>query len=299
MFVKHLIDRSLICKFKNIYKIVYHGKKVFTIIIFFFFLTKVFAQIEVHSSNQVGIGTTNPQYKLHVVGDAFITGNVIGNFYLRSDSNFFGTTGNYPVILKANNVLSGSTGNSDNSNVSFGYEALLNMGLTSTYNTAVGYRSLQNSVEGNGHNTAIGSYTLHSNTTGSYNTAIGSEALRSNTEGNNNIANGRNALRSNTIIPMSAGVYSELREYVYNHRNQLKLNHNRLFTCCKDTLHWKLKNLQNACNDEHIKAKRLTLHILRHSIATHLLQNGMSIENISLFLGHSSLDTTQIYTHLV
>ena len=101
------------------------------------------------------------------------------------------------------------------------------------------------------------------------------------------------------IIPMSAGVYSELREYVYNHRNQLKLNHNRLFTCCKDTLHWKLKNLQNACNDEHIRAKRLTLHILRHSIATHLLQNGMSIENISLFLGHSSLDTTQIYTHLI
>jgi len=101
------------------------------------------------------------------------------------------------------------------------------------------------------------------------------------------------------IIPMSEGVYRELQDYIYNYRNRLKLNHNRLFICCKDTLHYKLKNLQTVCEDETIKAKRLSLHVLRHSIATHLLQNGMSIENISLFLGHSSLDTTQIYTHLI
>ena len=52
-------------------------KKVFTIIILLFFLTKVSAQIEVNSSNHVGIGTSDPQYKLHVVGDAFVTGNVM------------------------------------------------------------------------------------------------------------------------------------------------------------------------------------------------------------------------------
>lgn len=39
-------------------------------------------------------------------------------------------------------------------------------------------------------------------------------------------------------------------------------------------------------------------HTLRHSIATHLLQNGMPIEEIAKFLGHSSLVSTQIYTHL-
>jgi integrase/recombinase XerD len=100
------------------------------------------------------------------------------------------------------------------------------------------------------------------------------------------------------IVPMSTGVYKELEDYIYNFRHQLKLNHNRLFLCGEIMLGLKLKNLQNVCNDEKIKAKRLSLHILRHSIATHLLQNGMSIENIALFLGHSSLDSTQIYTHL-
>ena len=101
------------------------------------------------------------------------------------------------------------------------------------------------------------------------------------------------------IVPMSAGVYKELQDYLYNFRHRLKLNHNRLFISAKQTIKGKLKYLQNACNDENIKEKRLSLHILRHSIATHLLQNGMSIENISLFLGHCSLDTTQIYTHLI
>jgi integrase/recombinase XerD len=42
----------------------------------------------------------------------------------------------------------------------------------------------------------------------------------------------------------------------------------------------------------------LPLHSLRHSIATHLMDAGMSLENISNFLGHSSLESTQIYTHL-
>lgn len=44
--------------------------------------------------------------------------------------------------------------------------------------------------------------------------------------------------------------------------------------------------------------KTVGLHILRHSIATHLLQSGLSLEEVSQFLGHSSLDSTQIYTHI-
>jgi integrase/recombinase XerD len=101
------------------------------------------------------------------------------------------------------------------------------------------------------------------------------------------------------FVPMSTGVYKELQDYIYNYRHQLKLNHNYLFICDKQTMRIKLRNLQSHCEDENIRAKHLTLHGLRHSIATHLLQNGMSLENIALFLGHSSLDSTQIYTHLI
>ena len=45
--------------------------------------------------------------------------------------------------------------------------------------------------------------------------------------------------------------------------------------------------------------KIITPHSLRHSIATHLLQGGMKIDDIATFLGHSSLDSTQIYTRII
>jgi integrase/recombinase XerD len=44
--------------------------------------------------------------------------------------------------------------------------------------------------------------------------------------------------------------------------------------------------------------KTVGVHTLRHSIATHLLQSGLTLEEVSRFLGHSSLESTQIYTHL-
>ncbi|TWP31582.1 hypothetical protein ETU08_00565, partial [Apibacter muscae] len=44
--------------------------------------------------------------------------------------------------------------------------------------------------------------------------------------------------------------------------------------------------------------KNITLHSLRHSIATHLLENGLSLENVKEFLGHKYLDTTEVYTRI-
>lgn len=58
------------------------------------------------------------------------------------------------------------------------------------------------------------------------------------------------------------------------------------------------KRLQYLLKAAEIKTP-VTLHGLRHSIATHLLQSGMDIESIARFLGHRSLVSTQIYTHIV
>lgn len=105
------------------------------------------------------------------------------------------------------------------------------------------------------------------------------------------------------IIPMNTGVLKALEHYIYNFRNLQKLPHKRLFISTTGTLNNSLQHLQQIAAEQPpfggLGAKKLTLHILRHSIATHLLQNGMSIESIALFLGHSSLESTQLYTHLI
>jgi len=101
------------------------------------------------------------------------------------------------------------------------------------------------------------------------------------------------------IVPMSESVYKALQDYIYNFRHQTKCPHNRLFVQPHITLSLDLKHLHRLCSDENIQRKRPTFHVLRHSIATHLLQNGMSIENIARFLGHTTLCSTQIYTHII
>lgn len=110
------------------------------------------------------------------------------------------------------------------------------------------------------------------------------------------------------IVPMSNGVQSHLKEYLKEARPMFtRGGYVRSFFVSNNgtaldgqVLHANLKSLIKRSTLQNLKEKykAIGLHSLRHSIATHLMDNGMDFENISLFLGHSSSDSTQIYTHL-
>ena len=103
-------------------------------------------------------------------------------------------------------------------------------------------------------------------------------------------------------VPMSSGVRDDLQSYIdYVRPMFIKDNNNALFLgqrgsrLCSQAIAKRLQKLKQTAELE----KLGTFHILRHSIATHLLQSGMPLKQIKLFLGHSSLESTQIYTHVM
>lgn len=108
------------------------------------------------------------------------------------------------------------------------------------------------------------------------------------------------------LVPISKTPLKYLQEYIYDHRPEIVQGNKSeaLFISMKarrmdgQTMLLRLKYLQHQTENEDLIEKEIGLHTLRHSIATHLLQAGMELESIARFLGHSTLESTQIYTHL-
>ena len=109
------------------------------------------------------------------------------------------------------------------------------------------------------------------------------------------------------LVPFGKEASRHLQEWIYDHRPLMlkDKNEGRLLVSRRGNhitaggLYPRLRKLVQQTGDPELRKKEIGLHSLRHSIATHLLQNGMELQKIQRFLGHSSLKSTQIYTHLI
>lgn len=113
----------------------------------------------------------------------------------------------------------------------------------------------------------------------------------------------RNILRINQakgkkdrISPLSDKTINLLRQYAKAHKPE-----NYLFEGIQKGMPYDARSLQLVLKEAVKRAninKPVTLHWLRHSYATHLLENGTDLRYIQEILGHSSSKTTEIYTHV-
>lgn len=100
------------------------------------------------------------------------------------------------------------------------------------------------------------------------------------------------------VIPINSTVAIQLDNYLNNER-------------CTNTktsafmLHSKGGRMRHYTWNKYLKRialrvdiKNIVVHDLRHSIASHLIEKGVEVQQVRLFLGHSYLETTQVYTHI-
>ena len=105
------------------------------------------------------------------------------------------------------------------------------------------------------------------------------------------------------IIPLGRGALNAVSKYLERARYELQGNYpktdalfiNRRGKRLTRQGCWKL--LKQHAQAAHIQ-KELTPHVLRHSFATHLIENGADLRAVQEMLGHADISTTQIYTHV-
>jgi len=102
--------------------------------------------------------------------------------------------------------------------------------------------------------------------------------------------------RKDRLVMLSSTLLEELRHYVRWARP-----HPWLFPGSDPTHHLTTRSLQRVCRltgEAAQISKRVTPHVLRHTFATHLLEAGTDLRVIQTLLGHRSIQTTTVYTHV-
>jgi len=101
------------------------------------------------------------------------------------------------------------------------------------------------------------------------------------------------------VVPMTAKVSGDMENYINHERNEKGSSdteafmHNRRGRRMSGGSYIRL--IKGLLVRAKMEEQEYTLHHLRHSIATHLLENGLNIEEVRDFLGHSHIESTQVY----